>query len=905
MIDFAHMRTLSTAIRSGLALLAFSVAASAPAQTPEQLQMLQTLPADQQQAVLEEIRRRQAGGGSTDLAAPEFPDLTRPASDAEEVLPETPSVTGSDTLVITFDATELEANELLELEQDAAVAALQGTRTWELSAAGELVLPGVATIPLAGLEAEDIELRLAAEPALAPFEITAQILPLSPVGVDALDYFGYELFSDVPTTFAPATDVPVPADYVMGPGDQLVIAYFGKENRTINAAVTRDGDIVLPEIGPVTVAGLTFDAARDELIKRVSEQKIGVRASVTMGELRSIRIFVLGDVVRPGSYTVSGLSTMTNALFLSGGVEATGTLRDIQLKRNGQRIGSLDLYDLLLRGDTRGDRRLLPGDVIFVPPVGTRVGVEGEVARPAYYELESPTTAAELVRLAGGFLPTAFAPSGRIERISERGDRQIVDADLSTEAGRSVGLREGDVLRIFPVLDRLDDSVELVGHVRRPAQYQWRDGLRLTDLLPSPALLKSQADLGYLLIRREPGDDGRITLLSADLNAALADPETNANPVLSPRDRVIAFEAGPARGAALADIIEQLRGQATDGSDVRTVSVAGQVRAPGDYPLEAGMTVADLIRAGGGFTDAAFLGDAELTRYVITEDGSRQTRLVEVNLEALLAGDAMADEALLPYDFLTIREVPEWRGQEVITLAGEVRFPGTYPIKRGETLRSVIERAGGLTDLAFADGSVFTRENLKQRESEQIDVLVTRLEADLAALALQGPDAQQAFTLGQSLLAQLRETEATGRLVIDLNELVVSGQGATSDIVLRDGDRLLVPQQTQEVTVIGEVQYATSHLYDAEYDRDDYISRSGGLTGKADGRRIYVVRANGQVVAGTTTAWLRRVGGTEIRAGDTIVVPIDTDRIAPLTLWSNVTQIIFNLAVAVSAINSF
>ncbi|MEL7375297.1 MAG: hypothetical protein AAGJ36_12655, partial [Pseudomonadota bacterium] len=197
------------------------------------------------------------------------------------------------------------------------------------------------------------------------------------------------------------------------------------------------------------------------------------------------------------------------------------------------------------------------------------------------------------------------------------------------------------------------------------------------------------------------------------------------------------------------------------------------------------------------------------------------------------------------------------------------------------------------------------RENLKQRESEQIDVLVTRLEADLAALALQGPDAQQAFTLGQSLLAQLRETEATGRLVIDLNELVVSGQGATSDIVLRDGDRLLVPQQTQEVTVIGEVQYATSHLYDAEYDRDDYISRSGGLTGKADGRRIYVVRANGQVVAGTTTAWLRRVGGTEIRAGDTIVVPIDTDRIAPLTLWSNVTQIIFNLAVAVSAINSF
>ncbi|MEL6200484.1 MAG: SLBB domain-containing protein, partial [Pseudomonadota bacterium] len=661
--------------------------------------MLQSLPADQRDALLEELGLSQ-GGSTTTAEVPAFPELTRPrvensAPDLVDTGP--PRVSGGETLVITFDSSGLDPQALAALEQRPALAALVGTRAWELTDSGVLVLPAVATIPVAGLDADDIVLRLGAEPALAPFRVTAQILPLAPVGVEALDYFGYDLFSDVPTSFAPATDVPVPADYVMGPGDQLIIEYFGKENRRIAAAVTRDGDIVLPEIGPVGVAGLTFDVAREEIVTRVAEQKIGVRASVTMGELRSIRIFVLGDVNRPGSYTVSGLSTMTNALFLSGGIHKTGTLRDIQLKRNGQRVGSLDLYDLLLRGDTRGDRRLLPGDVIFVPPVGTRVGVEGEVTRPAYYELESPTSAAEMVSLAGGLTPVAYSPSGRIERISQRGDRQIVDADLSTDAGRRVSVQDGDVLRVFPVLDRLDESVELIGYVRRPAQYQWREGLRLTDLLPSPAMLKAQADQGYILIRREPAEDGRIDVLSADLNAALAAPESNTNPGLQPRDQVIVFELGPARGAELEDVLEQLRVQSGDGSEVRTVSIAGQVRAPGDYPLESGMTIRDLLRAGGGFTDAAFLGEAELTRYVIGEDGSRQTRLLSIDLEAVLAGDSLANEILSAYDYLNIREIPEWRGQETVSVQGEVRFPGTYPIKRGETLSSLIARAGGLT----------------------------------------------------------------------------------------------------------------------------------------------------------------------------------------------------------------
>ncbi|MEL6215202.1 MAG: SLBB domain-containing protein, partial [Pseudomonadota bacterium] len=657
----------------------------------------------------------------------------------------------------------------------------------------------------------------------------------------------------------------------------------------------------------VSLVGLTFDEARATIIDRIAEQKIGVRATVTIGELRSIRVFVLGDVNEPGSYVVSGLSTITNALLLSGGIRTSGTLRNIQLKRNGRLIGTLDFYDLLLRGDTRKDRRLLPGDVIFVPPVGDRIAVEGEVERPAYYELNGRTNAADIVDLAGGLTPFAFAPTGRIERVSERGDRQIIDAKLATGTA-SIEMRDGDVLRIFPILDRLDRSIELVGHFRRPTPYQWREGLRLSDVLPSPVLLKPQADLGYLLIRREPEEDGRIDILSADLNAALASPGSEEDPLLMPRDRIFAFPMGPSRGTVLRLMLEEIERQTTNGQQVRKVSIAGQIRSAGEYPLEPGMRVSDLLRAGGGFTSSAYLDDAELTRYVVGEDGVRRTTLIQVNLKAIIAGDAFADERLEPYDYLNIREVPEWREQETVEVLGEVRFPGTYPIKRGESLSSVIERAGGLTDLSFPDGAVFTREILKQREEEQIETLISRLEADLASLALQTAaiadgNTQQAFAFGQSLLGQLRESEATGRLVIDLASVLKRERGA--EIRLRDGDTLLIPQVVQEVTVIGEVQYATSHLFDADLDRGDYIARSGGLTSKADSKRIYVVRANGQVVANSGSAWLRRVGGTDIRPGDTIVVPIDADRMAPLTLWSSVTQIVYNLAIAVAAVNSF
>jgi protein involved in polysaccharide export with SLBB domain len=320
------------------------------------------------------------------------------------------------------------------------------------------------------------------------------------------------------------------------------------------------------------------------------------------------------------------------------------------------------------------------------------------------------------------------------------------------------------------------------------------------------------------------------------------------------------------------------------------------------------MRVSDLLRAGGSLDEAAYGGQAELTRYEISPTGARQAQLIEIDLRKALIGDPAADMALKPFDYLIIKEVPLWASQEEVEIRGEVRFPGRYPIHRGETLRSVLERAGGLTELAFPKGAVFTRDELKERERKQMATLATRMESDLAQMSLMAAQergsAGEALSVGQSLLASLRDAKPVGRLVIDLKRSSTAQPGSEADIVLKDGDRLVVPRLSQEVTVIGEVQSATSHLFTANLSRDDYVAMSGGLTTRADEDRIYVVHADGSVAVRRSGAWFSG-GSVEIESGDTIVAPLDTERMRPLPFWQAVTSIIYNLAVAAAAVSSF
>ena len=791
---------------------------------------------------------------------------------------------------------------------DKLIGLVRERNPYRLDRDGVLQLPGFRPIPLAGLSDSEATTRIQAEPSLTKLKVEIQRLPLTKVGPESLKPFGYELFSRKVSTFAPGTNVPVPSSYLIGPGDQLNIQLFGSQNRNLRLVVGRDGRVSFPELGPFEVTGKTFDVVSNEIEARVARQIIGTQASVSMGNVRSIQVFVMGEVKKPGAYTVSGLSTITGALYASGGIQSTGSMRDVQLKRQGTTVRRLDLYDLLLRGDTSSDAALLPGDVIFIPPVGATATVDGEVKRPAIYELKGKTTLSALIALAGGL--TAEGDDSRISLVRYGEDRRRVAVNVSLEIpeAKSSAVANGDLIRVARLRPTIESGITLEGHVYRPGVTAWREGMRISDLIPSLDELMSNADVNYVLVRRESTTDKSLTILSADLAAALREPGSVNDLLLSPRDRVMVFDFQAGRRLLIDPLLEELRRQSRLDDPTRIVAINGRVKAPGDYPLEPEMRVSDLLRAGGKLDPAAYSGTAELSRFR-RANGERQSELLQIDLAAILSGNSAADVLLQPFDVLTIKELPEWSTRESVTLLGEVRFPGSYPIRRGETLRSVIERAGGLSTLAFTRGAVFTREELRQRELQQAKELSQRLRRDLAAVAIQtsqasqSGDATQSALAAQALLSQLEDASPVGRLVINLDGVLARGVGSRDDIILRNGDQLIVPKIKQEVAVIGEVQNSTAHLYRAGLSRNDYLALSGGLTNRADGARTYVVRADGSVVA-SSGGWFGKRGDVNIQPGDTIVVPLDTERLPPLPLWQAVTGILYNAAVALAAISS-
>jgi polysaccharide export outer membrane protein len=904
-------------------LLAATSAAQTP--TPEQFEIFRNLTPEQQQALLERLAEpdRQSDVVSPRTSFPQpgamEPVRSRPSAPGsrDRELPAVPIIRAEDTVLIEVrlkngdgddqPARILDSTALVRLER--LVEQIRARNPYRLDRNGQLNLPGLPPIALSGLTEQQATQRLSLEPSLLQLEVRLTRLPLVGTGIAKLEQFGYDLFNNPPSTFAPVTDVPVPADYVIGPGDQLVVQLFGGQNRNLRLTVTRDGVINFPELGPISVVGMTFNAARQTIEARVSQQMIGVQASVTMGETRTIRVLVTGEAVQPGYYTVSGLATMTAALYASGGIKPIGTLRDIQLKRQGEVVHRLDLYDILIRGDTSDDAKLLPGDAIFIPPIGPTVSVEGEVKRPAIYELRDETTVADVVRIAGGLTAEADAARASLTQIDQFRRRVVLDVDLTDAAGSNQRVGNGAILRVSRLRPQIDAGVELEGEVYRPGPVAWREGLRLTDVIGSIDELKPGADQHYILIRRESGPERRVATLSADLAAALAAPGSEADVLLEPRDRIRVFDLSTPRDQIIQPLLDEIRLQSELARPTEVVRVSGRVKVPGEYPLEAGMRISDLLRAGGNLDPAAHGGTAELTRYTVGPDGSRRTEVIEIDLAAVRRGENAADILLQPYDSLLVKETPEWAEQGSVTIRGEVRFPGTYSIRRGETLRDVIERAGGLTAFAFPEGSVFTRRDLRELEQQQLDRLAERLRADIAALALQAANAGQtaatsALQSGQFLLTQLQGARATGRFVIDLPGLLSMEPGSVKDVLLRDGDELIIPKRRQEVSVIGEVQNATTHLFLPGLTRDDYIHLSGGTTRKADLRRAYVVRADGSV-GSRSGSWFRRSYDVAIKPGDTIVVPMNTERMPRLPFWQAVTQVLYNVAVSVAAINSF
>jgi len=882
--------------------------------TPQQQAILNQLPPSQRQQALQVLKQlERPSGESTQLSSLyEEPSTNVDPADSSSTTANFGSdrrraTSGSSLIVTLTPKAGLTREQAGLLQTDVALQGVLGSHYYALDKNGLLEMPGLPTVPLLGLESSQIEQRLAAAPELSVFSISVSILDDKATGTAALEPFGYEIFESAEYGFDPVVTGPVPADYVLGPGDSVKVQLFGNVNEIYEFEVSRDGVLNLPQLGPLTVGGSSFSEFKRDISQRVREMLIGTEVSVAMGRLRTIRIFVLGDANRPGSYVVSSLATMSNALRSSGGISRVGSLRDIQLKRNGSIVSRLDLYDLLLNGDTSGDSRLQPGDVVFIPPVGSQIGASGAVKRPAIYEAGENVSVEGVIKMAGGLTPDAYPDGASIERI-ESGQKRIVISVGSSVAANTL-VQAGDVLTVPEVLPDLQNTVSLKGHIQRPGPYQWQAGMRLTDLIPEASALRPGADFGYVLIRRENATHGYVEALSANLEMALSLPDSPENILLQARDTIHVFSLEFGRQRFVQPILDELKLQARFGEPYYEVSISGHVLAPGAYPIEPGMRISDLIRAGGRLTEDAYAVEAELVRYEVVGNAYRQIEIVDIDLDSVLRGVASADIMLREHDNLRVSGLPEWNVLRTIALEGEVTYPGSYRIRRGETLSEVMERAGGLTDAAFPDGAIFLRASLRQREQDQIEVMAQRLESDLLSMSVANRNSPSvdARTTGQSLLVELRATEAVGRLVIDLDRVLTGSENGnfSGDLELRDGDRLLIPQTAQEVTVIGETQQNASHLFRTGLSRDDYINLSGGLTRRADKKLVYVVRANGAIVTGSRSKWFSRRHTMDIQPGDTIVVPLETDRIRPLTLWANVTQILYQAAIAVAAINSF
>ena len=904
----SRLRTLVKTLGFIIIFQIFSVA-QVSAISPSQLQSLNNM-SSAQKAKLAAIA---TGARATTINRPALTspsnvlkkeDQKKDTQIIEDEVPKEPVLEVGSSIIVYFDEREDKAKTRLSVEDTELLeyTPKYPQQLFQLNHLGEIEIAGIGRIVLAGLSDIEAAARINLEPLLQQFSIKVLLLPLQKFGVAELKPFGYELFKEMPEQMVSDSSMPVPKDYVVGPGDQIHIQLLGKENEEYLLEISRDSTLSIPGIGTFPVSGLNFEELKRDIKKRIKKQLIGVDAFISLGQLRSIRIFVLGEVEKPGSYSVSGLSTITSALMFGEGVTDIGSLRHIELKRSGKSVGKLDLYHLLLNGDNQGDLRLQPGDVIHVPTIKRSISVGGEVRRPAIYELNKESKIIDILDLAGGLLPTAVQGNIKIERV-EGIEKKLIELNLKDKTSQSFTIKAGDVITVDSVLDRQENTVTLNGEVMKPSAFQWTPALKISDIIPNIRALRPQADSEYVLIKRYLPPEFNLQIVTANLTEIFSNKNSKSNISLEPRDEILVLSLDDKRILQIKPVVEQLISQADSTEHSRIVRVTGMIRGPGRYPLVNNMRIADLVNAGGRLTESAYTLEAELTRYISKPGKPREIIHRNINLHEALIGNEDSNLLLEPYDLLNIKEIPLWQEEDRVELVGEINFPGEYAIQRGETLSDLLRRAGGVTKFSYPQGAVFIREDLRKREQERLDAMAANLEAELATISLErsgDPTKIQSAGTANQLLTKLKGTEAAGRLVIDLQEIIDSVD-KKQPIFLRGGDKLYIPSKMQEVSVIGQVFHPTSHLFNENLSVDEYIELSGGTSRTADNDNIYVVRANGAVQS-VNAGWAD--DELELLPGDTVIVPLDADRISNLKLWTDISQILYQLGLSAAAWNT-
>ncbi|MEO6806323.1 MAG: SLBB domain-containing protein, partial [Edaphobacter sp.] len=737
-----------------------------------------------------------------------------------------------------------------------------------------------------------------------------------------LPIYGASLFRNPPSTFAPVNMIPVTPDYVVGPGDELILQAWGQLTLNGRFIVDRSGSIYIPQVGTMHVAGLSFAQMHDFLKAQIGRVFRNFDLNVNMGQLRSIQVFVVGQARRPGSYTISSLSTLVNALFVTGGPTPQGSMRHIQLKRAGKVVVDFDLYDLLEHGDKSKDEQLLPGDVIYIPPVGPQVAVAGSVNAPAIYELRSAedTTLGDILKMAAGLTNVASGQTVRLERVDEHRMRSMTQITLDVQ-GRSTLLRDGDLLELGSVVSQYKDAITLRGNVANPGRYAWKSGMRIRDLLPDKDALITRdywlkrSQLGQPMLTYIPsclpstpfgipglrygipfGDEGEnpnwrysstrnpyligLPFGSGESGShlssngetdggldcgAVPESETSAsgfNDRYTPPSRSGATDANTAGGTTTTNLTN---GTSFTNGGSQNFTGSNQMSTAS---ASVGSTVAHSTAGAFRPRNDVKLSEPDIDwSYAVIERQSKEnltTSLLPFNLGKLvLQGDESQNLELLPGDVVTIfskadLRVPQAQQTRFVRLEGEFVSSGVYSVKPGETLRQLVQRAGGLTAEAYLYGSEFTRESTRRVQQQRLNEYVDQIALQVSTTAINSANsavsAQDSAALAaaqqqnQNVISTLRQTRATGRIVL---ELPADSHDVSQlpDLPLEDGDRFIVPRIPSTISVDGAVYNQNSFVYDPQKRLGGYIRMAGGANRDADKSRAYVIRASGAVIS--------------------------------------------------------
>lgn len=659
--------------------------------------------------------------------------------------------------------------------------------------------------------------------------------------VSARQIYGHKVFNSRALTFEPSENIATPQNYRLGPGDEVIIDIWGTSEDHLRQTISPEGSIMISQIGPVYLNGMTINDANKHIKNAFSKKYAGMEDAetdiqVTLGQVRTIQVDILGEVATPGTFRMSPFASVFHALYRAGGINDIGSLRNIQVLRNGKKVAGVDIYEYLFDGKTNGNIRLQEGDVIIVPPYDQLVSIDGNVKRPMYYEIKPDETIKSLLEYSGGFTGDAYEGMVRLARQSGT-ENELYNIERGEFA--SYRLQDGDIITVGTILDRYANRVELKGAVYRPGMFAiGKDINTVSDLVKKADGVTDDAYTDRVLLYRE-GPDLELQIMALDLKDIL---EGRAKDVTLKRNDVLVISS-----------IHELEERGA-------LSIGGQVARPGSYPFAANTTLEDLIFQAGGLLEGASTARVDISRRIVDPTSTQQTQQISeiytVSIENGLALNSGKGFKLMPYDHVEVRKSPGYNAQESVSVRGEVLFDGSYVLqKRNERLTDIIKRAGGILDKAYIKGAYLTR-----RLSE--DELASRREVLRLAMANSGPG------MGDSIALSKINVSPTYNVGINL-EKAIQNPGSHYDVVLQPGDALFIPEQQSTVKIAGDVMFPNTVVYEPGKKLSYYIDQAGGYGQRARKNKAFIVYLNG------TVAKAKR--GTPIEPGCQIIVPSKPD----------------------------